>query len=339
MKKIDKAVHRRGGLESGIAYDLPNFGPNFGEDGRVDPTLRDEVFPDELPTQVNWGDPQDDVPVDPLELELEATPGDAPLRIDSEPEQAPGDRPSADQEMRTGDQPAASPANGGVRLQGLATTPVSKSVLSANRICMLGNDPATDAFRMVRTQLLQQMDENGWRSLAVVSAVPGDGKSVVAMNLALAIAEDPNHTALLVDTDLRNPTLHRLLGLPAPTGLESYFEGMHSVADVLLRIHTSRFALIPCRERVSRSRELLASAAGKRFVNDVCQRYDDRIVLFDLPSLLQFDDALALLPQVDAVLLVVGEGVTKKSDLDEIKRLLRGKPVAGVVLNQTRDAA
>jgi protein-tyrosine kinase len=99
--------------------------------------------------------------------------------------------------------------------------PVDSSVLRANGVMPAdASGPAGHAFKMLRTQILQRMQQQGWNTLAVLSPAPGDGKTFVAINLAIAIAGDTSHTALLIDFDLRNPSVHRRFGFQPESGIE-----------------------------------------------------------------------------------------------------------------------
>lgn len=217
-----------------------------------------------------------------------------------------------------------------------SVVPVSPQQLDQARLRVATASTEGDAFRMARTQLLQKMRANGWKSLAMVSANPGDGVTCVALNLAMAIAQDSHYNALLVDLNLRQPGLHHLLGLHLTRGVESYFEGLESLENLLLRVHLPSFSLLPCLASVPHSSELLSSPLGQALVRELNERYDDRLVLYDLPPLLASDDALTILPSVDAALVVVSEGQTRTRQLVELRRLIGDCPIAGVILNRAR---
>jgi capsular exopolysaccharide synthesis family protein len=197
---------------------------------------------------------------------------------------------------------------------------------------------ATSAMRMLRTQVLQRMDERGFRTLAVTSPTPGDGKSTVAANLAIAIASDYNHTALLVDLNLRNPAVAQCFGLTPTAGIDDVLMGRASVEDALY--HPSRYerlVLMPARAALQSSSEVLMTVRAREIVEELKQRYPDRIIIFDLPPLLVRDDAAAFMPLVDAALLVLADGRTRKEDVHPAMSLLRNTPVVGTVLNRAGD--
>ncbi len=199
------------------------------------------------------------------------------------------------------------------------------------------NGVASHSFKMLRTQVLQRLRPRKWNSIGVVSATQGDGKTMVALNLAMAISQDPGHSALLVDFDLRNPSIARRLGIQVEVGVEQCLMNDTPVEEAFVRLEGyDRLMLLPAGQRVIHSSELLSSEATRRLVVDLKTRYPDRMVLFDLPPLLGADDALAFLPEVDAALVVVGEGHTRAEHLTRALELLKDKPIVGTVLNQSR---
>jgi protein-tyrosine kinase len=199
---------------------------------------------------------------------------------------------------------------------------------------------AAQSFKMLRTQVLQRLRAHRMNSLAIVSSTPGDGKTMVAINLAMAISMDPTHSALLVDFDLRHPSIARRLGILAEPGVEECLMGARGVSDVFVRLAGyERLMVLPAANPVVDSSELLGSETTRQIVHELKHRYTDRIAVFDLPPLLGADDALAFLPQVDAALLVVSEGHTRSEHLARALELLKDKPVIGTVLNRARSDA
>ncbi|MGC1519978.1 MAG: hypothetical protein WA803_00440, partial [Steroidobacteraceae bacterium] len=100
------------------------------------------------------------------------------------------------------------------------------ALLEANRIVdPSGNDPAVAAFRMLRTQVLQRLDENAWRSMAILSPGADDGKTTTAINLAVSLASDRRHTVLLIDGDLKRPSIGSLLDIKPEFGLDDILRG------------------------------------------------------------------------------------------------------------------
>jgi protein-tyrosine kinase len=194
-------------------------------------------------------------------------------------------------------------------------------------------------YKMLRTQVLRRLDELGANSLAVVGTAAETGKTLTAINLAIAVAADLDRTALLVDLDLRKPSIARRFGISCEVGFEECLYGGVPLQQAIVRlVGYERLALLPARERCHDSSELLASRRAQDVISEIRARYKDRIVIFDLPPVLQADDALAFSRHVQAALLVVGEARTQRADVARTIELLRNLPVLGTVLNAARDA-
>jgi len=218
---------------------------------------------------------------------------------------------------------------------------VDPSVLRANGVMPAdASGPAGPAFKMLRTQVLQRLRQHGWNTLAVISPTPDDGKTFTAINLAIAIAGDTNHTTLLVDFDLRKPSVHHRFGIKPKIGVEQCLVGEATVSDALLNPRGyPKLVLLPARDPVSNSSNLLSSEYTRQLIREVKEGYPNRVVLFDLPPVLGADDALAFAPQVDAALVVVGEEHTRREDLLRCFEILRDIPIIGTVLNGSRTDA
>jgi len=216
----------------------------------------------------------------------------------------------------------------------------SATTLEANRVVNPGSpDPAAAAFRMLRTQVLQRMEANGWRSLAIFSPGAHDGKTTTAVNLAVSLANDRRHTVILVDFDFKHPTLAARWGLSPEFGADDALSGTARVEDCLYHPEGfERLVLLPARETLSNSSEILASPRSREIVGELRARYPERIVLFDLPPVLNADDALAFAPLVECGLVVAAEGRTRRNDLLRTIELLHKTPLVGTVLNRAADA-
>jgi protein-tyrosine kinase len=217
----------------------------------------------------------------------------------------------------------------------------SADLLESNRIVSVQSpSAAAGAFRMLRTQVLQRMMENNWRSLAIFSPCRDDGKTTTAINLAASLANDHLHTVLLVDFDLKRPSLGAKLGISPKKGTDDLLRGEAEVEECLYHPEGfDRLVLLPARSAMHDSSEALAGRRGRELVAELRSRYPDRIVIFDLPPILEADDALAFAPLVECGLVVVAEGVTRREDLLRCMELLRKTPIVGTVLNKAADAA
>jgi len=195
--------------------------------------------------------------------------------------------------------------------------------------------PFVEGYNLLRTQVLHRLRENNWNVLGVTSPNGQEGKTLTAANLAISLAMEATQTALLVDADLRKPGLHRLFGLRDVPGLADVLLDEIPVEDTLIHPGIGRFVLLPGGRAIPRSAELLTSPRMTALVHDLKHRYESRIILFDLPPVLTSADVLAFGPSLDAVLLVAGEGLTRRAEVEEaIHRLKGAVPILGTVLNQ-----
>jgi Mrp family chromosome partitioning ATPase len=212
----------------------------------------------------------------------------------------------------------------------------SAGLLERNRIVNPASaDPAAGAFRMLRTQVLQRMDANSWRSLAIFSPTAKDGKTTTAINLAISLASDQRHTVLLVEFDFKRPMLGVRLGLKPESGSDDALTGKARVEDCLYHPEGfDRFVLFPARDALVNSSEILAGPRSRAIVAELRARYPERIVVYDLPPVLAADDALAFAPLVECGLVVAAEGRTRRNDLVRTIELLNKTPLVGTVLNR-----
>ncbi len=233
-------------------------------------------------------------------------------------------RPSAAQGSRAPERAAVA------RLQTL-----DREALRERRVILPGDaDAAAHAYRMLRSQVLKQSRSHDLRLIGVASCVDGEGKTLTAANLALSIAAEPNQTVLLVDLDLRRPGVAQLLGLDVSEGLEAWFEGRASVSDLFVQLEgVPRLRVLPTFAPVAGSSEALAAGRTRDLVGELKTRYDDRLVIIDLPPVLLADDMLTLAPLLDGVLILVSEGRTRRDDITRITELLNGVRIMGTVLN------
>jgi protein-tyrosine kinase len=218
-------------------------------------------------------------------------------------------------------------------------TPVNEYIAIRNRVIINdNNEQLSSAYKMLRTQVMQKLDENDWNSLAVTSPGPEQGKTLTAINLAISLAKEVNHTVLLVDFDMRRPSVHKTLGLNLTTGISDFLLRDVPLNKILINPGIERLVILPGQESLNNSSEMLKSNKMIELVEEVKSRYPSRIIIFDLPPLLSTDDALAFSPYVDSVLLVIEEGKTKHQDIEYSMDLLKGIKLLGTVLNKSSES-
>lgn len=194
-----------------------------------------------------------------------------------------------------------------------------------------------ESFKMLRNQVLQRMRADGHTLLAVTSPRHIEGKSLTALNLALAIAADYDSTVLLIDADLTGQGLQSMFGLDGALGLSDHLMHGVPIPKLLVNPGVARFVLLPAgQQAVLNSAELLATKAAQQLVREMKQRYPDRYIIVDLPPLLDTADALAFLPQAETTLVVIEEHTTSILDMETMTDLLAPFNLLGTVMSQAR---
>jgi protein-tyrosine kinase len=212
--------------------------------------------------------------------------------------------------------------------------------LREKRIIIDQQNTISDSYRLLRTQILQRLREKNWNTLAITSAGNGAGKSLTAINLAISLAREVDYTVLLVDANLRAPKIHKYFDFHVENGLSDYLCKDMPLEDMLVHPEgIPRFVILPAGHAITNSSEMLSSPKMNKLVEELKFRYPSRIILFNLPPLLESSDALAFMPNADAALLILAEGETKEYELRQAFELMHGNEVIGTVLNKayTRD--
>ncbi len=244
-------------------------------------------------------------------------------------------------QLRTGNTPytfdKAEPLGAPTYTRTAVESTMSVELLERERL--LGGTQATalrDAINLLRTQILQKTRGNDWTTIMVSSPNPGTGKTTIAANIAISIARELNHTALLVDINLQKPDIAARLGLGEKYGLSDYLLHQTPIENLLVNPGLEKLVVLPGGEPVAHSAEILGSARMKQLVNELKHRYSDRYIIFDAPHIVDSPDALIFSEYVDAVLLVVGDSETKSDELRKTLELLSNRNILGIVLNKVR---
>jgi capsular exopolysaccharide synthesis family protein len=211
-------------------------------------------------------------------------------------------------------------------------------ILQKNRVVTTSDTPGMNtAYKMLRTRVLQRLRSNHWKCLAVSSARPGAGKTLTAINTAISLSFEPNQRVILVDLDLRRPTIARYLGLKQKYGLSDYLHKNVSLDKIIVRPkNIDRLMILPNFHAYEHSSELLSSPKMVELVELLADPSHSTIVIFDLPPLLDADDVLAFSPLFDALLMVVSQNETRRMDLQKSFELLHDIVVLGVVMNKSK---
>lgn len=214
-------------------------------------------------------------------------------------------------------------------------TRLDRDLLSRNRIISDEMDPSIrTSYKMLRTRVLQAMRANAWRSVAVTSPTQGDGKTITAINLAISLAGDVNYNVVLVDLDLRHSSTATYLALEGKYGVSDCLQNKAPLEKALIRPDIDRLMVLPNFHVVTNSSELLSSP-GMHDLANVLVSNPNRIVIYDMPPLLSADDMLAFEPYTDAILFVVAEGKTSRTDVIKSRELFENLNIIGTVLNHS----
>ena len=193
---------------------------------------------------------------------------------------------------------------------------------------------AAEEFRKVKSALLDATKKGEFKNtLMVTSALPGEGKTVTSLNLAISLAEEYDHTVLLVEADLRRPTMHQYLSLEDRPGFSSCLLGEVDLRDAITPTGIGKLSIIRAGHSVPNPAELFSSQRTRNLIMEMKSRYPDRYIIFDTPPILSFTEARSLAQLVDSSLFVVMERHASASDIKESLEVLKGCPVLGVVYN------
>jgi len=210
--------------------------------------------------------------------------------------------------------------------------------LDANRIIAHDEtDPRSRSFDMLRTQVLQSMDQKNWKILGVTSPSSGCGKTVTAINLALSISRQPDRSVLLVDLDLQKPQhIATSMGLNCKTGVFGVLEGHTNLSNAIIptRAGNCQVMVLPTEKSTSDSSAWMVSREMTALLQEIKRDYRSHIVIVDLPPMLASDDVIALMPQLDCILLVAAVGKSTVSEIEECNTHLHSAEVVRLVLNK-----
>lgn len=247
----------------------------------------------------------------------------------------PPSSPPRSSGLHASDPHPASPNAGAPDGQGFTPVACNFDEFRKHRIISNEQDPVLNAYRVLRTRVIQKMAENGWRTLAVVSPSAGAGKTVTALNLAIAIGSKEDTRVTLVDLDFYRPSMARYLGLQEFPSILDYFEDKRSLQEVTLEPDLNNVLLIANERVTRRGAEHLTSHRMDALIETTVAQYASDIVIFDMSPILGCDDTIAFLPKVDCALLVAASGQTRAEELKEAKRLIsNGANLLGAVLNK-----
>ncbi|MCK5418374.1 MAG: polysaccharide biosynthesis tyrosine autokinase, partial [Desulfobacterales bacterium] len=209
-----------------------------------------------------------------------------------------------------------------------------QSKIDRNLVALLNPQSfEAEQFKILRTNLLFPVSGKKPRSIMVTSAAPGDGKSFVAANLAVSVATHVNWNVLLVDCDLRRPSVHSQFGFGDVPGLSDYLSNGRDLPSLLLRTAVEHLTILPGGRPPSNPSELLSSERMAAFIDEVAERYNDRLIILDSPPPKLTAESTALARYVDGILLVVKYASTPRDSAVELINKLGKDKILGAIVN------
>jgi len=205
-------------------------------------------------------------------------------------------------------------------------------------VCVASDAPQLDAYKVLRTKIQQMTRDKGWNTVMITSAQAGEGKTLTTINLALTFSKAYNQTIMLVDCDLRNQNVHKILGLDSHSGLGDYLADNVPLPELIIWPGIDKLTLISGGRAIQNSAELLGSHRMASLVQEMRARYSDRYILFDVAPILVGADALAMAPYVDCIVMVVEEGRTSMRDVQQAVEAIPHEKFLGFVMNRQKSS-
>lgn len=196
------------------------------------------------------------------------------------------------------------------------------------------NSPVAEEYRKLKSILVKMTSGDDFKNtLMVTSSIPGEGKSITALNLAISLAQEYDHTVLLVDADMRRPSVHRYLNIERTKGVAECLMGEADLSEAIIPTGIGRLSVVTVGSVPPNPVELMSSNRMKDLLEEIKSRYHDRYIIFDTPPLLPFAETLALAHLVDGVVFVVKEQLATEANVKDALDALNGCDVLGIVYN------
>ena len=212
------------------------------------------------------------------------------------------------------------------------------TALQENRVIAgIREEARADIFKILRTKVLQRMRANQWNVIAITSPAPGAGKSLMAANLAVSIAQEGNYQVALVDLDFRRPSVYKYFNLHSKRGVMDHLLDETDIHDLLVYPGIERLRILPAGTPTRASSELLSLPKMDALFADFKASSSNQVIIIDLPPLLHSDDSMIVLQNVDACILIVGEGENTGEEIAKCIELIDDDKYMGAVLNKSTD--
>ncbi|MBC8441404.1 MAG: polysaccharide biosynthesis tyrosine autokinase [Deltaproteobacteria bacterium] len=206
-------------------------------------------------------------------------------------------------------------------------------------VLVTGLDPQSieaEQFRLLKNNILFPEKGTPPKSIMITSFSPSEGKSFVAANLAISIAQNIDEYVLLLDCDLRSPSIQPMFGLESNPGLSEYLSKGKPLSSLLVKTFLDKLTILPAGEIPVNPSELLSSDRMKKLIREIKLRYSDRYIIFDTPPPHLTSETNAIARQVDGIVIVIKQGQTRKKDILDLIDIYGKEKILGVVYNFAR---
>lgn len=233
-------------------------------------------------------------------------------------------------------QPSVSAAN--VFSDGTNITLTSRKWDERLQLTITPTSPVAESFRRLRIKILHPSTEKSPKTILITSVMPGEGKSFICANLGISLAQGMEHHALLVDCDLRKPSLAGLFGIDNNSGLTDYLQNDVELARLIRKTGMNKLSLIPAGIPPDNPADLLDSKKMIKLIDELASRYDDRLILLDSPPNIAASETAILAQRVDGVVLVVRWGDAGRQQVKKLTETIGSEKIIGVVFNGIKES-
>ncbi len=196
------------------------------------------------------------------------------------------------------------------------------------------DSPVSEEYRKLKSMVvkLTKMDDFN-NTILITSSLGGEGKSITALNLAITLAHEYDHTVLLVDVDFRQPSINKYLNIEADIGLGDCLLENRDLSEAIIKTNIGKLSILPAGKHITNPVEILLSDRMKEIMYELKERYTDRYVILDAPPVLPFAETHHLASLVDGVIFVIKEGHAPLKSINESINLLKDSKILGIVYN------
>lgn len=205
----------------------------------------------------------------------------------------------------------------------------------SHKLVVISSPNSVDAenFKILRGKILFSRDRERPKSIMVTSAFPSEGKTFVSANLAVSMALGIDEHVLLIDCDLRRPSLHEVLGYRNSEGLHEYLTGKRELKDLIIRTEIDKLSMLTAGTLPSNPMELLSSSRMQEFLEEVKVRYQDRFIIIDSPPSQAAAETNILAKDVDGIILVVRAQKSPRNAIEKTIHDVGKEKILGVFFN------